>query len=220
MNAKAPTAVKICGITQVKQALEIASIGVNAIGVIGVKSSPRFLQEVDRRKLFSELTQHAPGVDRVWVIADLGLDEIIQGIEGIGSPSVIQLHGNESREKCIKLKKRLPQIEFWKSFRIRQQSDVLKAQAFQDSVDSILLDSWSRVNLGGTGQIIPIEFLSSANFQIPWWLAGGISAEWISEVLLELNPFGIDASSKLETHPGIKDIQKVKDLLKAVNNLI
>ena len=105
MNTKAPTAVKICGITQVKQALEIASIGVNAIGVIGVKSSPRFLQEVDRRKLFRELTQHAPGVARVWVIADLGVDEIIQGIEGIGSPSVIQLHGDESREKCITLKK-------------------------------------------------------------------------------------------------------------------
>ena len=87
---------------------------------------------------------------------------------------------------------------------------------FQDSVDALLLDAWSSQSLGGTGKRIPIELLNKINYKIPWWLAGGISTEYIEEILSKIQPFGVDASSRLEISPGIKDIKKVSSLIKAV----
>ena len=54
--------------------------------------------------------------------------------------------------------------------------------------------------------------------KIPWWLAGGVSAEWVPEVLAKINPYGLDASSRLEISPGLKDIKKVRSLIEAIKN--
>ena len=214
MKAQTPIAIKICGITQIDQALQIASLGVDAIGVIGVESSPRFLAEVQRRKLFESLMQYKPVLERVWVIANLDANEIKQGLNGIGLPTIVQLHGNESKEVCRELKNEHPKIKFWKSFQIRNQSDLLLARSYQDIVDAILLDSWSSNTLGGTGKRISLNLLAQVNFKIPWWLAGGISKDCIEEISSKVKPFGIDASSKLEIEPGIKDLKEVELLIK------
>ncbi len=216
MRAQASIAVKICGITTAKQALEISALGADAIGIIGVKSSPRFLSDTKRRAIFQSLKNNAPKVERVWVVANIDSNELEEGINGIGLPSIIQLHGQESKKQCEAWRKSYPQVQWWKSFQIRQPNDLHKAKDYQDSVDAILLDAWSNKTLGGTGKRIPYELLDKVNFRIPWWLAGGISPDWIQKILLDVKPFGIDASSKLETKPGVKDIQKVKDLLQKV----
>ena len=103
MRAQAPTAVKICGITTVKQALSIASLGADAIGAIGVPESPRFLSDKKRRVIFESLIKNAPSVERVWVVANLDSNSILQGLKGIGAPTIIQLHVSESRQQCIDL---------------------------------------------------------------------------------------------------------------------
>ena len=110
INSDNTTALKICGITQIDQALEIASLGVDAIGVIGVKNSPRFLQAQNRRKLFNELEIKAPKISRVWVVADIENEELLKAIEGKGVPSIIQLHGNESIQRCSELKVYYPKM--------------------------------------------------------------------------------------------------------------
>ncbi len=219
MSAQAPTAVKICGITSVNQALSIASLGADAIGVIGVPESPRYLPETKRREIFESLRENAPSVERVWVVANIDSNSILEGLKGIGMPSIIQLHGKESKQKCIELRTLYPHIKWWKSFQIRQQEDLDLAKSFQDSVDALLIDAWSSKSLGGTGERIPIELLNKINFNIPWWLAGGVSTDWIKKTLFNINPFGIDASSKLEIKPGIKDLDKVKTLLKEVKRI-
>ena len=98
MGSQESISLKICGITQVEQARAIAALGVKAIGVIGVESSSRFVEEKQRRILFSELKKCAPNIDRVWVIADLSDSEINSALEGFGTPTIVQLHGNESPE--------------------------------------------------------------------------------------------------------------------------
>ena len=219
MKTQTSPSVKICGITQIEQALEIAFLGVDAIGVIGVESSPRFLCEKKRRKLFNELMKNAPSIKRVWVVANLNIKEIREGIKGEGSPSVVQLHGAESRKFCEELKKSYPDIQWWKALQIRQKADLLLAETYQNSVDAILLDAWSRNILGGTGKRLPIKWLENINYKIPWWLAGGVSDSSIDEILSKTQPSGIDASSKLEIEPGIKDIKKVKALLNKLKSL-
>ena len=76
MVAQPKFAIKICGIKQVNQAIQIASLGADAIGVIGVRNSPRYLQENKRRDLFKILFDFKPTIVRVWVIADVDREEI------------------------------------------------------------------------------------------------------------------------------------------------
>ena len=102
MEVQKNIALKICGITKVDQAQAIADMGVKAIGVIGVKSSARFVEEKKRREIFTELTTCSPKTEKVWVIADMNDADLHSGLKGRGSPSIVQLHGNESNEKCAK----------------------------------------------------------------------------------------------------------------------
>ena len=79
-------------------------------------------------------------------------------------------------------------------------------------VDAILLDSWNEKTYGGSGKKIKSIYLKNLQFSKPWWLAGGISIEWIDEILTDLNPDGLDISSSIEISPGLKDIKKTEDL--------
>ena len=87
---------KICGLTDSDQACAIAAMGVQAIGVIGVAGTPRFVGEERRRAIFQRLAVEHPSVQRVWVVADLSEEELGSTLSGEGQPSVIQLHGQES----------------------------------------------------------------------------------------------------------------------------
>ena len=207
---------KVCGITQTKQALEIASLGIHAIGLIGVKESPRFVSRAKRREIFNQLKINFPKVERVWVVANMDNKELHEVIYSDKSPSIIQLHGDESPKRCEFLKEKHPKIKFWKAFRIKTPQDIHNIKDFVPYVDAILLDAWSEKALGGTGEKLSFDLIKEVDFDIPWWLAGGISADWIPELLSMVKPTGIDASSKLEISPGIKDIRKVKLLLETI----
>ena len=78
--------------------------------------------------------------------------------------------------------------------------------------------AWDQNSLGGTGNRIPIELLINKTFKTPWILAGGISAEIIPEIFSKLRPDGIDASSRLEISPGIKDLEKVESLVRVIRD--
>ncbi|MEB3253762.1 MAG: phosphoribosylanthranilate isomerase, partial [Synechococcus sp.] len=109
-----------------------------------------------------------------------------------------------------------PDTQIWKALRLRDAGQLDHARAYSEAVDALLLDAWSPDQLGGTGHRLPLDWLSNAELTLPWWLAGGISAEWIPELLDQVSPNGIDASSRLEVRPGWKDLEKVKSLIDAI----
>ncbi|KGG12854.1 MULTISPECIES: phosphoribosylanthranilate isomerase [Prochlorococcus] len=218
MKVQLKPAIKICGVTKKEQALKIASLGTDAIGVVGVNSSKRYLENKQRRELFQALEQYFPDIERVWVVSNPSEKDISECLTGEGCPSVIQLHGKESYGICKRFKEKYPKVKWWKALRIRQRKQLLLAESYQQFVDAILFDTWSAKELGGTGKRLPLEWFSDVNFQKPWWLAGGVSAEWVPEILAKANPYGIDASSKIEKSPGIKDIEQVELLIKSIKN--
>ena len=89
-----------------------------------------------------------------------------------------------------------------------------KIRAFEEFVDAILLDSWDKETYGGSGKKIESMYLKNLKFSKPWWLAGGISIEWIDEILRDIKPDGLDISSSIEISPGLKDIKKTETLIK------
>tara|TARA_B100000579_G_scaffold289037_1_gene239794 strand:+ start:1157 stop:1831 length:675 start_codon:yes stop_codon:yes gene_type:complete len=215
-TSKKSTAIKICGITKTSQAREIANLRINAIGVIGVKNSPRFVPEEKCQKIFKEIEAVSSSIEKVFVIANEKLETIKCINNRSNPPSVIQLHGNESVDYCSKLKKEFPTIKLWKAFRLKSINDLKSISQYEQDIDAILLDAWDKNLLGGTGNRVPIEILIDQNFKTPWILAGGISAEIIPEVFSKLRPDGIDASSLLEISPGIKDLKKVESLVRVI----
>jgi len=213
-------ALKICGLTDPNQAVAIAAMGVDAIGVIGVPGSPRHLEAPARHKLFAALQQQHPDVQRVWVVADLNDGTLESALNEAGHPTVVQLHGSETPERCRQLRERHRQLRWWKALRIREPADLQQLGRYAETVDALLLDAWSPEQLGGTGHRLNLDWLSTLQGQLPpsmpWWLAGGISAEWVPELLGRVHPYGLDASSRLETAPGVKDLGRVQALLDAL----
>ena len=211
---------KICGLKDPQQAHAVAAMGVEAIGVIGVPESPRHLNATERRELFAGLQTSFPDLERVWVVANLDDAALAEALCGDGAPSVVQLHGGESAERCRSLRQRHPEVRWWKAMRIREPADLEQLASYEDCVDALLLDAWSPEQLGGTGHRLNLDWLQTLQnlrpSSLPWWLAGGISAEWIPDLLERVQPDGLDASSRLEISPGLKDLQKVQALVDAI----
>ena len=218
--SKKSTAIKICGITNSSQAKSIAQLKINAIGVIGVKKSPRFVPEEECIKIFNEVEKVSSEIEKVFVIAN----EKVETIRCINNrstpPSVIQLHGDESVNYCRKLKNEFPKLKLWKAFRLKSINDLKSISQYETIIDAILIDAWDSKSLGGTGNRVPIELLFNKTFKSPWILAGGISAEIIPDIFSKINPDGIDASSRLEISPGIKDLKKVESLVSQIREKI
>jgi len=215
---KTNTLVKICGLTTEEQAVQIAKLGANAIGIISVKESPRYVSSEIKKKIFKTLEIYYPQIQRVSVVKNCPIDLIIKNSLGHSSETIIQLHGDEDIEYCQKIRERIPNIGLWKAFRIKTEKDIDKVKPFEDYVDAILLDSWNEETYGGSGKKIKSIYLKNIQFSKPWWLAGGISIEWIDEILKEIKPDGIDISSSIELSPGVKDLKKTEELIKFLKN--
>ena len=210
---------KVCGLRTPEQAAAVALFGVDAIGVIGVPGSPRWLEPAERPALFAAVQQARPVCLGVLVVADPA-DEDLPALAATGGHRVVQLHGGESPERCRELREALgPEIGLWKALRIRSRDDLQLAEAYGPVVDALLLDAWVPDQLGGTGHRIPIEWLSGFHPPLPWWLAGGIRADRVKPAILALAgapPTGLDASSGVERAPGDKDLDRVAELVAAV----
>jgi len=214
---KSNTLIKICGLTSEEQALQVAKLGAHAIGIISVEESPRYISAEIKKNIFTTLERVYPKIERVSVVKNCPIDLIIKNFLGNPTETILQLHGDEDNDYCKKIRKKIPNIGLWKAFRIKTEKDIDKIKPFEKFVDAILLDSWNQETYGGSGKKININYLKILKFSKPWWLAGGISIEWIDEILTDIKPDGLDISSSIEISPGLKDIRKTEDLFKLLN---
>ena len=127
--------------------------------------------------------------------------------------NTIQLHGNESAEFCEEVKKTFPLLEMIKAIRI---DELQKSTALTDYqlIDSISDQAW-----GGTGKTVDWEKAAKIAGK-PVILAGGINPENILKAMKEVKPFALDVSSGVETSPGVKSAQKLRELFKATQGIL
>jgi phosphoribosylanthranilate isomerase len=205
---------KICGLTEPAQAAAIAALGADAIGVIAVPGSPRYLPPERRPGLFAAMAEGSPDCFGVLVVADPTDDQLGELAASRGH-GVVQLHGGESVERCRELRQRLD-LPLWKALRVRSPADLEQATAYAGVVEALLLDAWVPGQLGGTGHRIPADWLEGFRPPVPWWLAGGVGPETVTDLLARLRPDGLDASSGVEVRPGVKNLARVAALMAAV----
>lgn len=193
------TKVKICGITNLEDALLSAKFGADALGFNFYKKSPRYISPEDALEIIEQLP---PEILKVGVFVNESLENIAK-IAEIAKLDSLQLHGEETPEfaKELKLKTNL---EIMKAFRVSPEfkpEDVL-----QYETDAILLDAYNPKEHGGTGETFDWEIAGKVQEIFPkMYLAGGLSQDNIANAILQIKPFAVDACSCLESEKGKKD---------------
>jgi phosphoribosylanthranilate isomerase len=206
------TKVKICGITNLEDALLSAKFGADALGFNFYLKSPRYISPQQVRKIVEQLPKEVLKVG-VFVNEDL---EKISEIASIAELGAIQLHGEETPEFVRELKAKT-NLEIIKAFRVSLEfkpKDVL-----QYEVDAVLLDAYSAKEKGGTGETFDWEIAKKVQEICPkMYLAGGISKDNIRSAIHHVHPFAIDTCSRIETEKGKKDKIKLVNLILTVRN--
>jgi len=210
MNASMPsprTRIKVCGITRLEDALAASRLGVDAIGFVFYRKSPRYIEPA---KAAAILRQLPPFVSAVGLFVNPTQDEISQLLQHV-SLDVVQLHGDESPEFCQSLNRRV-----MKALPVASAEDLKRAQAYDCP---LLLDAKAPPGVyGGTGQTFDWSLLEGFEHQYPLTLAGGLHADNVHHALAVRQWFALDVSSGVENSPGIKDAEKMRIFINAVNN--
>jgi phosphoribosylanthranilate isomerase len=191
--------VKICGITNIKDALLCQKLGADALGFIFYKDSKRYITPELAKEIIKELSVFTLKVG-VFVNESSAKINEISKISGI---NLVQLHGTEMPNQIEKIY--LPVI---KSFRVSNDFKFSTINEYKNC--GYLLDTFSSLSYGGTGKTfdwdhIPIELRSKII------LSGGISSSNIKRIYKEINPYAVDVSSSLEDYPGKKSENKIHE---------
>ncbi len=206
--------IKICGICNPQQGKAIAQFGATALGFICVSASPRFVTVEQIREIVEQIPTKT---DKIGVFANTSIAEITDTVNNAGLTGV-QLHGDESLEFCQQLRQVLPSVEIIKALRIRNVDDINNVNIYGDFIDTFLLDAYHPQQLGGTGKTLDWNLLEQFEPSRPWFLAGGLTPDNITEALSQIHPSGIDLSSGVERAPGDKDLDKVAKLFEKVRS--
>lgn len=220
-----PVQIKICGLTTPQQAQAVVACGVQAIGVVAVAGSPRWVSPAVSQAVWAAVQEKDDSVERVLVVADgddVQLDAYLDGQDSRHRPTTLQLHGQEQPERCRQLSQHWG-LPIWKAHRIRGPEDLRTAQRRQDGAAARLFDAHVPRQLGGTGRQLPVHWFCGQRFSGPWWLAGGLGPENVAATLQQLatmavRPDGVDASSRLESAPGRKDLRRCAAFVAAVRS--
>jgi phosphoribosylanthranilate isomerase len=201
--------IKICGMRDARNIVEVGSIGPDYMGFIFYKDSPRYVGSD-----FYIPTNLPTSVKKVGVFVNESVENILSAVK-IHQLDFVQLHGDESVEVCQKLKD--TGISIIKVFRVDEEFDFSKTSAFNEVADYFLFDTKGK-SYGGNAKKFDWDLLKEYDNKIPFFLSGGIDSSSVEEILAlkNLNLYAIDLNSGVELSPGLKSNTKVSE---AINNL-
>ena len=193
------TKVKICGFTEAENAREAAIAGVDAVGLVFYDKSPRNVDILRAQEIIEALP---PFVNRVGLFVNANpsfVDEVLCEVP----LDTLQFHGDESLLDCSQY-----QMPFIKSLRVKPETNVFQVADEFSSASAILLDSFNPSAYGGTGEAFDWS-LACVDISLPIILAGGLNESNVSAAISQVKPYAVDASSGVESAPGVKDIDKI-----------
>ena len=195
--------IKICGITNIEDAVFAVAKGANALGFVFYQKSPRYLDPRTAKKIINILPDD---IAKVGVFVNSPIESVNKIAEQAGLTHV-QLHGEENPGYCHAMEKKVI-----KAFRIRDQKDIKAMGGYPATY--FLLDSYVEGKHGGTGRKFDWALaLQAKKFGVPIILSGGLSPENVAYAVYTIRPEGVDVSSGVEHKPGKKDEQKVEQFL-------
>jgi phosphoribosylanthranilate isomerase len=204
------TRIKICGITRLEDALDAVSCGVDALGFVFYKPSPRSVS-VDQAQ---HVVKNLPAfVSKVGLFVDASRNDVANIVSKVDL-DYLQFHGDEDEGYCLQFVK--PYI---KALRIKPDTDLVEIISQYKSAAAILIDAWHPELAGGTGETFDWALLKDLPKEnIPAIiLAGGLDQSNVYKAVQFLKPYAVDVSSGVETSPGIKLAEKIRNFVYEVN---
>ena len=198
--------IKVCGMRDAENIREVEALGIDLMGFIFWPKSSRYVSE---RPAYLPTNCKCVGV---FVDEDI---ETVRRIADDYALEFIQLHGHESADYCAQLKG----LKLIKAISVSGQDDIATYKTYEGLVDYFLFDT-KCPSVGGSGQQFDWSALSAYDGNTPFLLSGGIGPDDAERLRASHREkcVGIDLNSRFEIGPGLKDINKLKDFLNALNN--
>ncbi|OIO38123.1 MAG: hypothetical protein AUJ75_03205 [Candidatus Omnitrophica bacterium CG1_02_49_10] len=204
------TWIKICGITNIDDAALAAELGADALGFIFAES-PRRVSPAQAALISAGLKA---GALKTGVFVDEDIDTVKE-IARKCRLDILQFHGRESPAYCSGFKG----FKVIKAFRVKEESDLRRLKDYE--ADYYLLDTYAEGLSGGTGKAFDWSLAKKAKEMVsPIILSGGLNPANILSALDKVRPFGVDASSGLESSPGVKDHKLLESFISKIRNAV
>jgi len=200
--------VKICGITNYRDAAAAVDMGADLLGFNFYPQSPRYIAPAKAAEIINKLPAF---IDIAGVFVNESIEQI-QKTKNLCQLDWVQLHGDEDPEFCKQFLSH--NVKIMKAIRVKDQTDVERADSF--FTDAILLDAFHPEKYGGTGITFDWNIVGHIGKRI--FLAGGINPDNAVESV-KLGVYGIDVCSGIEAKPGKKDHKKMKKLFDNIKHL-
>jgi len=190
--------VKICGITNIEDALAAVDFGADALGFVFYHKSPRCVTPENAREIIAQLP---PFISTVGVFVNETLEKTKEILK-FSQIDILQLHGDEPPDACY----------IWhrviRALRVKDFADLKPLEICR--VSAFLLDAYSAGSYGGTGQIFNWDIAVEAKRFGRIILSGGLNPDNIEKAIRHVRPFAVDVSSGIEEEKGKKDLKKMK----------
>jgi len=201
-----PRRIKICGLTNLADALVAVDCGVRTLGFVFHPPSPRAVTSQRAQEIIRYLP---PDVVRVGVFVDQSPDRVQATVDACGLTAV-QWHGAEPDEWLAAVN--VPAV---KAFRIRTAADLAGLRVYP-SATAVLVDAWSPVTVGGTGECWDWSLAASLPpLDKPLILAGGLTPDNVAAAIRQVRPAAVDVSGGVEAAPGRKDHDRIRRFVAA-----
>jgi phosphoribosylanthranilate isomerase len=200
--------IKICGMRELKNVLEVAELKPDMIGFIFYRYSPRYAAGILDPEILSDFP---PNIRKAGVFVNEDYEEITGSVRKY-SLDIVQLHGNETPDICHRLRETgIPVI---KAFNIKESAGFKLCSEFITCTDYFLFDALTS-NYGGSGNRFDWRILDKYDLGHPFFLSGGITPGDVNNILEITNPafYGIDLNSRFEVKPGYKDVITLKKFI-------
>lgn len=206
--------VKICGLSTEETVDAALAAGADMIGFVFFPGSPRAVSTERAATLAARVRDRAEIVALTVDMEDAALAEIVETVK----PDWLQLHGHESAERVAEIRTRFG-LPVMKALGIRSAEDLAAIPAYAEVADRLLLDAKppkGAAHPGGNGVTFDWRLLDALDPGLAYMLSGGLDADNVAEALALTRPFGIDASSGVESAPGKKDPDRIRAFLAAI----
>ena len=208
-----PLLVKICGLST-RETLDAAlEAGADMVGFVFFPPSPRHLSLESARELGRQAKGRAAKVALTVDADDATLENIVETLR----PDLLQLHGKETtaRVRDIKAKFSLPVM---KVIAVETAADLAVLPGYAAIADRILFDARApkgATRPGGLGAVFDWQLLAKLELKLPYLVSGGLTADNVAEAVRVTRAGGVDVSSGVESSPGVKDPEMIRQFIRA-----
>ena len=203
--------VKICGITRLDEALMSIEFGADLLGFNFYPKSPRFITPAAARVIVQQIGSIDRRPTLVGVFVNSSLVEIQAMLNSVDL-DLAQLHGGEPVMTVARLNHR--------AFKALRPTSIEEADAewyapYGPAAPALLIDAYRSDRFGGTGHQADWSIAAKIALAYPILLAGGLTPDNVAEAIAQVQPWGVDVASGIESMPGRKDVQKLRAFIEA-----